>query len=71
MHPKKIWLVSATRKTRKDFFDHAALGKSLRLYKGMPGWQLCLFAENAQPLPIVYKGDQRLRRRSGDPGIRP
>jgi GT2 family glycosyltransferase len=51
---KKIRLVSATRKSLKDFLETSALGRSLQQYQGLPDWNLCLFPENSRPLPAVY-----------------
>lgn len=51
---KSIRIVTATRKSEKEFLASSALGRSLEPWRGVPGWKLHVFTENARPLPVVY-----------------
>jgi hypothetical protein len=62
-----IRVVSATRKTREEFLRDCALGRSLQLYKGMPGWTLRLFPQNADPLPALY--NRAIEECADDPAL--
>jgi hypothetical protein len=60
----KFRVVSATRRTREEFFAATALGRSLALY---PFVELRLFPSNSLGLPTIY--NTALREAEHDPAI--
>ncbi len=62
----KIRLICATKKSREAFFESAALGRSISLYR-FPFIELRLFERNAQGLSSVY--NNAIAEAVADPAI--
>lgn len=50
----KVKIVVATRMAKEAFLANSALGRSLAPLRSLLPFELCLFAENTQGLPLIY-----------------